>query len=210
MNQRLLRLLIESRKDFVLEKSCRDCHVWGVDSLVLDDSDKMIRMYVARSNHELWKNYYKPTSVAIHPHHCDLTLNHVYGGVFNISYIKSDKFNLASFRRSNNFKIWQYDSKLRNGKGSFEEKGYAHLYCSSYKKMNDGEKIQMNAYELHTMFVPEKELAAWIVEEGVEDKDYQPICYSNEDLQNFNSEGMYGKMDEAYLDELLEELEKAI
>lgn len=62
--------------NILLERSLINCHCEGMDSLVVKDAPGMVRIFIARHDHQLWRN--DPTtmktarmSVALHKHHCD-------------------------------------------------------------------------------------------------------------------------------------------
>ena len=79
--------------NLIASKSLINCHTVGVDSVVFDDTPgKVVRAFIANENHNLYLNSpwsYGPLSVALHAHHCEVTLKRIFGEVWNITPVGS-------------------------------------------------------------------------------------------------------------------------
>lgn len=184
------------RHEIILEKSLVNCHVLGVDSLVLTNNR---RFYAARKNHQL----YETDAVAIHPHHRDLTLEVVYGKLVNVIYDYS--------ARGLQFNEYLYTSKITGNGGSFSKIGEKRLSTVWIEVLDPKEQVDptsfMSAYLLHTVRCIKNKPAGWLVHEGAEDPNYKSIAYSEKDLTGWTPDGLYLPMSEGYLSDLLKEME---
>lgn len=221
MNKNIIKHFLRDHKHLILNKSLKNVHCWGVDSVLLDDTPgERIRIFFARKDHELWKNIFKSMrdiSIAYHSHHCDLTLECIYGSLIDEHIQKITEDNKS--RYIDHSMRWKLDEFLykspitKNEEGIFEKVGKAHIWyggCNVLEPEADSEHgidriVNLKASDIHSVFVKKGQEAAWVVYEGKEDPDYSPICYSNADLTKFDKSGMYQKMDENYLDNLLKE-----
>lgn len=204
-----VRALVRTNLELMVSKSLKDCHARGVDSILFDDTpESRIRLFVARENHELWKNTPYPDedilTVAYHGHRCDLTLDVVHGTIDNLVADHTGSFGSSSYAE------FIFDSKIKGGSGGFRKtKAVTDIEFMDVNRLGDyslEKSIFLPANVLHTIWVPMGEKAAWFVYEGKEDPDYKPICYSNADLENFDASDMYQPMDKDYLLQTLEEL----
>lgn len=152
-------------------KALRNCHVKGLLSVVLHDQPgNRVRMFVAPHGHGL--GFRETLSLAIHPHHCDLTLIGLYGNAQNDVYALTP-------HATGTHAEYEYRSAITTGKGSMEptgERAYVHR-LSSETIGPDG--IQMPAWMLHSVYLPFFSEAAWIVVEGASDADYRSRCWTN-------------------------------
>jgi len=192
----------------MLQKSLINCHARGVDSILFDDTPgARIRMFIAHENHELWKNHRDSDelSVAIHPHHCELDIDVIHGCIHNRKFTASKEEHYLTGRQ---YKKYLYKSKIKENECKFEYLGDAPLYAFAVDRVYayNPSRIHLDASELHTVFVNLHETAAWVVYEGKEDSEYQPICYSNTDLTKFDDSGMYQLMTHDYLMRLLKRI----
>jgi hypothetical protein len=192
----------------VLARSLVNCHARGVDSIVLA-KDPMVRLFVANAGHELWRNMPDLNagqsvrygmSVAFHPHHCDLTLTPVYGAIFNLSERKTQR---EACRAKEFLFQYRYVSPITSGQpGSFVPvEGNGRLFEIVETQLT--KPLAMRAKERHSMWVPIRTKAAWLVEEGGEDPNYVADCWSNADLTKFDFTGMYRPMHADRLREIL-------
>jgi hypothetical protein len=168
--------------DVLLEKSLINSHCNGLDSIVVKDAPRMIRMFVARADHDLWRNDpsggYK-FSVALHTHHCDVTLIPIFGEIHNVAFSKNGDLvrELEAFR---------YTSPI-NGQG---EPGFTKLNTSKVPVKLKRERINKPTYlkasDYHSVFVPYGSTAAWWVWEGKEDEAYSSVVWSDDELEKFS------------------------
>lgn len=174
--------------EWVASKSIRNCHALGVDSLLFRDTPgAMIRAFVCRPEHELWLNcptLVYPFSVGLHPHHCDVTLAPIYGNAFNVTHVLGFGNTMLQ--------AYQYESEITGTGGKFTRLGFSRGF--NLQKTLIGKPIAMKAREIHTIYVPQGEGAAWYVCEGAENPNYRSITYSNANLEAETFEGMYQPM----------------
>lgn len=164
-----------------------DCHVRGMHSIMLhDEPGNRVRMFIASNVHELWRNDFPldaSMNLAIHPHRFDLTLIPVYGQVCNHRFeaVEDDGGKLFECR---------YRSGITSGdSGCLEQTGrrfrVEHIAADPLVEAGNF----MRADELHTIYVPRDEQAAWLVMEGQENPLYEPVCYTAN--PNFDATGLY-------------------
>ncbi len=202
MHVNLIKHFLDTRLDLMVSKSLINCHVKGVDSILFDDTPSArIRMFIARPEHELWKNNPNRAenwTAAYHPHHCGLTLQAVKGFSF-INYLAKEVQG-HDYNTYDTFKF-EYQSKISKGDCAFKLLGEAPLAMLDIETVDT--QITLAANELHTVAVPKKIISAWTVYETKEDVDYKPICYSNHDLTQLDTSELYKPMDEQYLRQTL-------
>lgn len=184
-----------SQLEQIRTRSFVNCHAMGVDSILLDDTPgARIRVFIARKDHELWKNslpLVHKLSVGLHPHHCDITLSPVFGNIFNIVETKRQdpppKFTMLY--------PFIYRSAIAKGSGKFIRAGILPHFSVLLESMLIKESWRMEAKEIHTIYVEEGKAAAWFVHEHEEDPDYQPFTYSDYDLEKeFDFSPLYKPM----------------
>lgn len=172
-------------------KSLLNCHTKGLHSIMLiDKPEQRVRIFVTDRTHDLWRNLhiaYK-MSIAIHPHHCNLTIISLDNIVHNLNY-KLSKF------KGTPVITYMWESGIINDNGKFIKCHTANnkLLTKSHEKLYPGESKYLKASDLHTIFVSKNQIASWLIIEGKEDKNYKPYAYSLNDLDNFNSKGLYKK-----------------
>lgn len=176
--------------------SLKNCHVNGLHSIMLLHApNKTIRLFVAKSDHELWKNIKEPVSLAYHPHHCDLTLLCTHGNFFNRCVrIDNTNGNLSYTR-------WAYKSHITDGELSMKKDGHDKFSIQRELNLTPGSADFMHAEEIHTVYVPKGKSASWIVMQGVENENYESVLWSNEDLDSFDGSHLYKPFDN--FDEIL-------
>lgn len=184
--------------EWIAGRSLINCHCVGLDSVMLVDlPESRIRMFYANKHHELWRNSgFDDMSVALHSHHCDVKLVPITENVYNITQeVAGSHVKLREFI---------YQSPITKGTGSFKPTGAnleTHLVSQQLLW-----PIDMIARERHTVFVPKEQEAAWFVMEGREDPLYEPLCYSNVDLEKFDFTPLYQPMSLEYLESILRSL----
>jgi hypothetical protein len=184
-----------------LKRSLINCHVRGVDSLVINAGPPMVRLFVARANHELWKNHWDANSkfsLGLHPHHCDVTLIPIVGQIHNITFAEyADDPCVAQVKLS----PWKWSSHIRGEGGKFTRIVNTPIptaLASSSRHTMSG-PVPMAARQCHTIYVPHGKVAAWMVWEGAEDPGYESITWSNADLSQFETDELYQPMTESRL-----------
>lgn len=171
----------------------RNCHVRGLDSVVLRDGPRMVRMFVAHPNHELWRNHASILSVlvdrqtlALHPHHCDVTLRRVMGTIVNYTaeLVEDPRGVLQECA---------YLSAIKDGVGALVPTGRRFRGdLLSFGAVRDDPGTFMLASAIHCVWVPRGASAAWTVSEGQEDPAYVQRCYTQ--TPTFDQSGMYQPM----------------
>lgn len=78
--------MIVKHKDLerIAQQSLVNCHAIGLDSVMFDNTPGVrVRAFVTQENHTLYLNDGKKyrLGLALHPHHCDLTMTHIGGSV---------------------------------------------------------------------------------------------------------------------------------
>ena len=197
----LIAHIVRGKEKEIAEKSFFHCHCVGVHSLLFDDTPgARIRLFLATQQHELWKNALIPCdptrgmrgglayslSVGFHPHHCDIELECIEG-VFTSVHANV----LAPWRDLQTMLgVYRYESQINSGACSFSFERHANLAFAPYSRVV-GDSLFLPAAQLHTIYVPAGERAAWFVHEGAEDPSYQPMTYSNVDLTTLDTSQLY-------------------
>lgn len=188
----------------ITQQSLAHCHCKNLHSIVLDhNSFGLIRLFYS-DNSDLWKNEFNgqflhEMSIAIHPHHCGITIIPLFGEINNYLFCKS-KLAKPNAIELNSFK---YQSPITKNIGHFEKVGQTSLVCIESKIIENNYHLLMGSHELHTVFVPKNQQAAWIIYEFGEDKEYDSTCYSNADLTKFSFDGLYQKITKNKVKEIL-------
>ena len=169
----------------------RHCHVKNLYSIVLhDEPGNRLRMFFAGPMHELWHNVPdcvgNSDTLAVHPHHCDVRLVKLFGDVTN--------YRMGIVPRSEGaWHEFKYVSAITtNGPGSLTATGRRAELLVAKKETLDTTGLYMKAWELHTIYVQGGCRAAWLVIEGAEDPDYEPLCWSRSETHDLT--GLYEKM----------------
>lgn len=190
MNINIVRHFLHVNKQLIVNKSLANCHVEGVNSILFDDTpENRIRLFIARKNHTLWKNTpsSRELSVALHTHHCNLTLEIVLGYTTNWT-------TEHGYLVTRPLQPYKYESNILTGKSSFVPKDEPTIFTLNGYPSDENPILELPAQRLHTVNVGKDEEAAWFVYEGKEDPSYSPTCYSNADLTKFDDSNLYKKM----------------
>lgn len=187
----LIKHLWKNNQEEIVSKSFLHCHVKNVHSIMfIDTPEKPIRLYISDLRNELFYNYpdnYKlrKMTTAFHPHHCALTLHCIKGDFMN--WIVEESAEGLSATK------YLYHSQITEGQAKFEKQGDVFLKTLHHRLVNAGESLEMKATDIHTIACAPDAITAWFVYEGKENKDYQPLCWSNNELDNETLSGMYQK-----------------
>ncbi len=148
----------------------------------------------------------KMLSIAIHPHRRDILLLHVFGTVINHAFALEERHDV---RPRVALDAYRYVSPILQGTGEFTRGATVPLVFDYSTTLHDAVpdwaryggndalrgQLFLPAKALHTVYVPRGETAAWLVEEGDPDPEYDSTCFSNDDLSRFDFSGMYEPMD---------------
>lgn len=182
----------------ILTNSVINCHAIGLDSIMLMPAPNMVRVFVAREDHTLWRNNpdtQEPFSIGLHPHHCDITMVPLYGPISNVV--------LGGGPPNHKLHQFEYRSGIVDRVGAFrnaKESGFVYTgkdvrVCLKHQPLKYPTILM--AKEMHSVYVPKGKQAAWMICEGREWPDYKPITLSNHRLDttyNASSEGLYKTM----------------
>lgn len=190
----------------------KNCHTRGVDSIVLNQSP-MVRCFITRPGHELWQNTLPHTfSVGFHPHRTVIEIEVIHGQIVNVEpgFVHAppkvllpgkvkDFSAIDSLLDRSNFRKYQFDSVLRGGQGGFRDLDVLFHIFHFNRKLEAGKRLLLSARALHTIHVAKGEEAAWVVREGVVDRNFEPICWSNAPLLDWTADGLYVPMTQGEL-----------
>lgn len=160
------------------ELTCiENCHVVGLYSVMLNDAPgNRIRLFYADSNHVLWHNASdsdQKMSLGYHAHHSNVRLVHVHGSVENVTTKIVERKNGHLYKFEYSSKITKGEAWLNCLDGRYEDSLRTSAPLSHYGS------VFMTAKQHHTVFVPKQRTSSWIVIEGKQDLDYEPVLYSN-------------------------------
>jgi hypothetical protein len=182
-------LLNHHAKRIINRDSCNalmDCHVKGLLSIMLqDEPGNRIRMFYATDDHQLHQRagaHNPDMTLAVHPHHCDITLVKVFGEVWN------DTFRMEE-NETGSYHECRYSSKINCGRGGLEDTGRRFIATDYMRRQINQYGTYMDAKQLHSIYVPQGTEAAWLVIEGREDETYESVCYTTN--PHFDPDGMY-------------------
>jgi hypothetical protein len=186
--KQLVEHLWRENSDWITENSLIHCHTKHLDSIVLmKNQNQLIRLYFASPECDLFQDNYmrEEHSIGIHSHHCNLTLHCIKGKLHNVSFELS--------KREGRYDAFQWCSGV-TGEGKFKWVDFdIQLNDKKHTTLFPGDSVYMQANELHTVECEGYESCAWLVYEGAEDPNYNPVTYSREDLTYFDPKGLYVK-----------------
>ena len=191
-----------------------NCHTNGLHSFVLHKypNDCLIRIFVATSDHDLWKNHcgmmsktWDNLSIGIHPHHVDIAIYPIFGILWNVEFQK--KRNRGSNPGDCHLKSFKWSSEILTGLGGFSLVGDEVLTLTNHRTMTQQRKYPMKSNELHTVYITKGQPAAWIIQESPASKGYDATTYSNVDLTSWSSDGLYLKPSEEDIVEIFKQIE---
>lgn len=193
--KQLVKHFLRTNEEMILEKSLINCHVMGLYSIMLSDvPENRIRLYIAEPECELIgvSPGMDRFPLGVHPHHCDITLHCVYGGIINHNFKEEDDtpiFSVTSLDR------YLYQSQISTGTMGFTlDKTNVTLNYTGANILTQDDSVFLNARDLHTVQTVATMLySAWFVYEGKEDIDYIPYCYSNQYLNVPTNKKLYQK-----------------
>ncbi len=160
--------------EWMAERSYLNCHAVGVHSLRLDEK---VRAFIATNNHDLYKNddRLETMSVGFHPHHCDIKMYCLAGKIKNIIRERTSEDNWDAMQ----FHKYEFVSGITHKEIKFKYLGLDCLGRRHVDSLGAGKSLYLRARDIHTVFVKKYQTAIWVIEEGMEDLDYVPYCWSN-------------------------------
>lgn len=187
----------------ILSSSLINCHVEGLDSIVLKASAPMVRIYLARKDHKLWMNdreEYMPMSIGLHQHRTDIAMVPLFGEISNIliHFGPPDRW-----WKERTFIQYEYSSKIRDGKGGFSKIKEGIRGKIENKRLT--RPTLLKGEDAHSVFVPYGETAAWMICEGAPFNFYSSTLLSNDPkLEGADFSNLYLPMTQERLDEDME------
>lgn len=169
------------------EGARRNCHVPGLDSIVLwddrEDGRGMVRYFYAHGGCPL-RGIFQPSGhfvLGAHNHRYPLILEPLFGRVMQVEVVIDQ--GTAPMHE------YAFRSGL-NGKMGVEHLRKTTGYVNQVHNLVPGDRWEMDSSDLHTVAVGGE--AAWIVWEGPEDPAVESRIYSPRDDLKLSSEGLYG------------------
>lgn len=190
----IVGLLRDALETASFDGSLRNCHVHGLDSIVLSDrreqGEGMIRMFVAwRGMHELhWlhKAVSGHYTLGVHNHRYPLALVPVYGEIRNV-----EPEIIAHGGKT--VHEYAFVSGI-DGDMTVKPSGTIQIAGHFHRQLTPGSFVKMPSKALHTVRVPHGLTAAWVVLEGAEDGTQSRI-YSPRDDLTLDRTGLYLPME---------------
>ena len=202
----LLRHLIDQNWAEITAKSLLHCHAKNLHSvMLLDSSEKRIRLFVADIGNPLDRNYpdavtsdSSPLSIAFHPHHCNVTLAPILGTLTNWLI-----WNLPG-NPSIELDSFLYQSAITSGNNAkFVKERKSTVHTRRIDILPAGSEVYLSARDIHTVAAPSDRITAWLVLEGLEDRSYEPRCWSNDALDSADFSDLYKRPSEQEVVEVL-------
>ena len=204
--EHLTKHLVRNDLKGIAARSLRNCHTIGLDSIVLVHKDErcLVRLFVARPEHDLWLNnpvLKQPLSIALHPHHCDITL-HVVKGVLHNHIARIGNVQGSYVRKMGQY---LFRSAIKSGEpATFERQEDVEVSIPVTNHIWEGDRNYLSAEQIHTVSVTRGEVCAWFVYEGVENPNHIPLCWTdNHALVSKPLSGLYEPMSEVQVLEAL-------
>lgn len=157
----------------ILLKTRFNCHIKGLHSVPIDEfNGKLRRIFFTTPDHEMHQNGALHTlSLGAHNHRYDITLTGLVGQPVNIIVQPNST-------GGDILKAFKYQDGEKIG-----FRGITQCLIESVQAIS-GAAIFMPAHQVHTVYVPPRQCAAWLVEEGETRSDTvdlysisrQPVC----------------------------------
>lgn len=164
-------------------KNLLNCHVIGMHSFPIKISGGLYqRVFTTTKEHVLHRR--RPIPLAIHPHHVGIKITVLKGELTNVLYRLDDEGDLELGE-------FEYKSHILGKGGYFEYRKQQRLKMISEITYKEGESFFMESCDMHTVVVPERMESAWLVQEELPTCDYFPVSYSDQDLEEWDTVGLY-------------------
>lgn len=169
------------------ERSVRNCHVPGLDSIVLFDGDEgMVRFYLAHGGqHGIGRLIGDDGhfTVGIHNHKYEIAKLPLTGRIYNVrtKVVSSSDFRLHEYG---------FKSALRGGGMELTDPVERPMEPVRYDRMKPGDYVVMQPEDLHTVTVADTGDVAWLVIEGP-NVDIDSLIYSPRHDLKLSPEGLY-------------------
>jgi hypothetical protein len=173
MKKNFINYLVNKNSDMIIEKSLKNCHIKGLNSIMLSDvPENRIRLFYVVKGHEL-SNEFHESYLALHPHHCDITISVVKGHLTNYNCeILNENYGSGML-----YSKYEYKSKINDDDIGFVYKGDEFIRFSERTELHKKDLLYLPAKTLHTVKANDDN-TAWLIFEGKEDNTYENVCYS--------------------------------
>lgn len=173
----------------VLLKTVAHCHARHVTSLVFEEAQGCLRRaFLVWPDHQLWRNdpYTDCFEVGIHDHRYGVALQHVAGTVRNDLYeIQQDGRLQTGGRVLNHF---TFATGHMRGPCRVNRQLQQRLLLIDRRLLQPGIWQTMDYQQLHTIWVPEGQPAAWVVYAGAACRQHTNLYTTREQIP---LEGLY-------------------
>lgn len=208
--ENLIRHLWLNHSDKIVEKSIFNCHTRGLHSIMLLESpEQTIRLYYSAADSEMCRNYpfsNKQSSIAAHPHHCDISIQVIKGPITNIIYERVQLFR-SGLKPQVDLIPHEYISAITTSKGgAFKRTGAPVTFCYEPEELSTKDWLPMSADQIHSVACPYGTSTAWFIFEGKEDINYKPIAFARHCLDEEDFQGLYIKPTREQVRNILNEL----
>lgn len=215
-----IQKIIDTNRGTVLEKSIINYGQVGLHSIALQvkGTDQYTRLMIATPDHELWKNHcgilgeWNDLSMAIHSRKNTTTIYPLHDYVWIINFEKERK-KLTKVFPPYEFELNQYYWRNplffpnRNG-FELQQSEVLTIKEKKYLITNDDYRIANN--KLITIYAERHQLVAWVAVESQGEFIYDRLVYSNCDLQEWNSDGLYKKATAQEINDLLKKFNLSV
>lgn len=176
------------RPQLMLQKSFLNCHVRGLHSIVFDEEKdgRLTRMFIHEPGGDLSIG---SSSVAAHCHRRDLKFTMLSGILQNLVVEQGD-YEIP------HAKVYDWQTPIGNPRGGHFTRLPGTVSPLIAEKSNayvKGQTFSLRGYERHTVRCIGRGHTAWLIEEGDLNPNYDSTVWSFQDLENWNSEGLYQK-----------------
>lgn len=181
------------------QRSLIDCHVKGLDSIVLwsgGEGGGMIRFYVSYAGLSPLHNLYTDEgnfTVGVHNHRYRIAKIPLTAALVNVR--------TRVLGGEDAFKPGLYEYEFQSGIGGTMNVRYRRKASTAPLQpdlLMPGDVTIMEPEELHTVVTPRTVDSAWLVVEGTNVPNFQPLLYSPRPGLTLSDEGLYTQADHSY------------
>lgn len=182
------------------ERSIANCHVPGLDSVVIHDwgpGNGMVRFYYAHPGKHTLNDLYGPDghfTVGVHNHRYRIAKIPLVGPLVNVR--TKVRGPVTARRHGPTLHEYEFSSGI-SGEMGVKHRREVRIDPLQPDLLMPGEAAVMAPEELHTVVVSRTRLAAWLVIEGANTPDFTPLIYSPRLRLKLSDKGLYEPMDEA-------------
>lgn len=195
------RLLSHALNFGQFDKSVRNCHVPGLDSISLfhDPRHGMIRFYFARAGEHQMDQLYGPDghfTIGVHNHKYEIAKIPLMGPLINARTEVYGHTDENDGFWANTLFEYEFKSAIRDGEIGVSNPKIAITSKIQPDLLIPGDVVIMRPEDLHTVVIPRDHDSAWMVIEGPPVADLKPLIYSPLPDLSLDPDGLYEKMPE--------------